>query len=86
MLLVGKPHFKSEGHMKIFKKMKKGFIFNKKHFHASSSAISCILWQNINECLEEIKEKEVNEELEIQLEIEEIITKIKDYFFEKQIY
>ena len=36
--------------------------------------------------LEEIKEKEVNEELEIQLEIEEIITKIKDYFFEKQIY
>jgi len=38
------------------------------------------------ECLEEIKEKEVNEELEIQLEIEEIITKIKDYFFEKQIY
>lgn len=38
----------------INKKMIKGFIFNKKHFHASPSAISCILWQNINECLEEI--------------------------------
>lgn len=28
------------------KKFIKGFLFNRQHFHASSSAISCILWKN----------------------------------------
>lgn len=36
------------------KKFIKGFLFNRKHFHASSSSISCILWQNIDESIEEI--------------------------------
>lgn len=38
----------------INKKMIKGYLFNKKYFHASSSAISCILWQNIDDKLEKI--------------------------------
>lgn len=28
------------------KKMIKGFLFNRKHFHATDSAITCILWSN----------------------------------------
>lgn len=31
------------------KKFSKGFIFNRKHFHATEAAISCILWENIND-------------------------------------
>lgn len=38
------------------------------------------------DCLEEIKEKKVEDNLDKKLEIEEIVDKIKDYFFEKQIY
>ena len=33
----------------VEKKFLKGFIFNRKHFHATSSGISCILWSNENE-------------------------------------
>ena len=40
-------YFKSIGLVK--KKFIKGYAFNRKHFHASESVISCILWQNINE-------------------------------------
>lgn len=29
------------------KKFSKGFIFNRKYFHATEAAISCILWENI---------------------------------------
>ena len=36
--------------------------------------------------LEEIKEKKVKGDLDKELEIEEIIQKTKDYFFERQIY
>ena len=32
-----------------------GFLFNRKHFHASKSVISCILWSNEDE--KEKKEK-----------------------------
>lgn len=32
----------------VNKKMIKGFLFNRKHFHASPSSISCILWSNID--------------------------------------
>jgi len=32
----------------INKKFKKGFIFNRKHFHAGASALSCVLWNNKN--------------------------------------
>lgn len=30
------------------KKFSKGFLFNRKYFHATESAISCILWENID--------------------------------------
>lgn len=39
-------YFKSIGLVK--KKFVKGFLFNRKYFHASASAISCILWSNVN--------------------------------------
>lgn len=38
-------YFKSIGLVK--KKFIKGFLFNRKFFHASSSSISCILWANL---------------------------------------
>ncbi len=31
-----------------------GYLFNRAHFHAGSSAISCILWQNLDEIKEEL--------------------------------
>ncbi|MEK6850220.1 MAG: hypothetical protein AABX85_01450, partial [Nanoarchaeota archaeon] len=31
-----------------------GFLFNRQHFHAGPSAISCILWQNQVDCREEL--------------------------------
>lgn len=33
----------------VKKQMLKGFAFNRKHFHASESVISCILWTNVND-------------------------------------
>ena len=50
------------------------------------SKLSSKDYQEAVNCLEEIKEREEIIDLEGKLEIEEIITKIKDYFFEKQIY
>lgn len=38
----------------VYKKMKKGYIFNRKYFHASASAISCIYWQNTDNNSEEL--------------------------------
>lgn len=38
----------------INKHYSKGFLFNKKYFHASPSAIACILWENIDEQINEI--------------------------------
>ena len=38
------------------KKFIKGFVFNRHHFHVNtSSAITCILWQNLNENIKKIK-------------------------------
>ena len=31
-----------------------GYLFNRAHFHAGSAAISCILWQNLDESREEL--------------------------------
>ena len=36
------------------KKFIEGYLFNREHFHAGASAISCICWQNINEESEKI--------------------------------
>lgn len=41
----------------VNKKFIKGFAFNRKHFHASPSLISCILWSN--EDIEREKQKEI---------------------------
>lgn len=36
------------------KKFMDGFLFNRQFFHAGSSAISCILWRNVDESREEL--------------------------------
>jgi hypothetical protein len=41
----------------VNKKFIDWYWFNRKHFHAGKSFISCILWQNINNNLEKIKLK-----------------------------
>lgn len=47
-------YWKSQGI--VNKRFIKGFLFNKKHFHATSSTgITCILWQNENSHIEEIE-------------------------------
>lgn len=33
----------------VKKQIIKGFAFNRKHFHASESVISCVLWSNVND-------------------------------------
>lgn len=38
----------------LSKKCVKGFMFNREHFHATPSVISCILWSNENEQTQEI--------------------------------
>lgn len=38
----------------INKRCGKAFLFNKKYFHASPSAIACILWENIDELFDEL--------------------------------
>lgn len=38
----------------VNKKFIDGYLFNREHFHAGASAISCICWQNIEEELEKI--------------------------------
>ena len=38
----------------LSKKCVKGFMFNREHFHATPSVISCILWSNENEQMREI--------------------------------
>lgn len=43
------------GYSLMNKTFEKGFIFNRKHFHASASAVCCILWKNINKIEEKIK-------------------------------
>jgi len=42
------------------KKFIDGFLFNREYFHAGPSAISCILWQNIDDSREELKFKALN--------------------------
>ena len=39
-------YFKSQN--LVNKNFQKGFIFNRKHFHAGSSALSCVFWKNKN--------------------------------------
>lgn len=39
-------YFKSQG--LVNKKFEKGFIFNRRHFHARASALSCVWWVNLD--------------------------------------
>lgn len=77
-------YFKIEGYLN--KKMIDGFLFNRKHFHASKSAISCILWSNEDE--KEKKEKwklkvfDIEKEKLIQensIEIKKVYNSFKEY-------
>ena len=36
------------------RRFEKGFLFNRSHFHATASAISCILWSNYKETIESL--------------------------------
>lgn len=38
----------------ISKNFSNGFIFNRKHFHASPSAIACVLWENVDAHIDRI--------------------------------
>lgn len=77
-------YFKIEGYLN--KKMIDGFLFNRKHFHASKSVISCILWSNEDE--KEKKEKwklkvfDIEKEKLIQensVEIKKVYNSFKEY-------
>ena len=77
-------YFKIEGCLN--KKMIDGFLFNRKHFHASKSVISCILWSNEDE--KEKKEKwklkvfDIEKEKLIQensVEIKKVYNSFKEY-------
>ena len=41
-------------HHLVNKQYQEGYLFNRKHFHATASAISCIWWQNINSDISDI--------------------------------
>ena len=48
-VVFGPIKYWKTGHL-VNKEFIKGFLFNRKHFHATDSAISCILWGNENIC------------------------------------
>jgi hypothetical protein len=56
------------------KKFIDGFIFNREHFHATKSVISCILWKNIDNNINKLTLKafdiSINEELDFVKDIE----------------
>lgn len=57
------------------KKFVDGFLFNRQFFHASPSAISCVLWQNTNDSVEELTLKafDIDDKDTIGQEDDEII-------------
>lgn len=57
------------------KKFIDGFLFNRKYFHASESAISCILWKNLEENIEELNLKafDINNKNTIDQDDDEIV-------------
>lgn len=69
----------------VNKKFIDWYWFNRKHFHASDSFISCILWQNIDEKLEKINLKcfdiEENNAKDIwkNIEIKKVYKRFNDY-------
>ncbi len=58
------------------KKFIDGFLFNRQYFHAGPSAISCILWQNINDSREELTFKtfDIDNKKTLEQEDDELLT------------
>lgn len=58
------------------KKFIDGFLFNRQYFHAGPSAISCILWQNINNSREELTLKvfDIDQKKTTEQEDDELLT------------
>lgn len=66
------------------KKFIDGFLFNRQFFHAGPSAISCILWQNIDNSCEELTLKAFNIDTNNTLEQEDdVIAYFKDIKIKK---
>lgn len=59
----------------VNKKFEKGFIFNRKHFHAGASALSCVFWRNKNEKKEtfEFKIYDIDDKKTIDVDDDEIV-------------
>jgi uncharacterized protein YllA (UPF0747 family) len=51
-----------------------GYLFNRSHFHASPSSITCIHWRNINDNIKEISLKayDIFPQLNKAMELDEI--------------
>ena len=63
-----------------------GFVFNRKHFHATSSSIGCILWGNKpshHEVLNLPAFDIENEKLKFQ---QKFVTKVSSLFMTKEFY
>ena len=61
----------------INRKMIKGFAFNRKHFHATDSVISCVLWSNEkddNTIIWELESFDIKEEEVVKCDKQPIIT------------
>ncbi len=65
------------------KKMIKGFLFNRKYFHATPSAISCMLWSNIDDNKTEdltLKAYDIVNDNDLKYEKDVIISKVYNNF------
>lgn len=65
------------------KKFIDGFLFNREYFHAGPSAISCILWQNLNDSHKELKLKAFDIDTKRTPEQEDEISFLKDFKIKK---
>ena len=74
------------------KKLINGFLFNRKYFHATESSISCILWKNEFENVENVflsafnLENETIEEIKNSIEIKKCHKTFVEIFADKRIF
>lgn len=73
------------GHL-VNSHFEKGYIFNRKHFHASASVITCSLWFNEDEDVEELKYKIVDINSDGNLQFIDKITAKKVHSSVNQTY
>ncbi len=59
----------------VNKKFREGFIFNRQHFHANASAVSCVFWQNIEETVEslDLETYDINTNKTLSIEDDKIL-------------